>query len=322
VPATRSNSRGGAPSVQRRWGGPLTLNGRPCAALCGAIAKRNELASEQVIAGNGSDELLFFAFRAFCGADRAAAYADITYGFYKVWAQFFHLESDIIPLREDFTLHLDDYMDSLGTVFIANPNAPTGMAVPARDIRRLLEANPNRVVVVDEAYVDFGGESCVPLLRDHNNLLIIQTFSKSRSLAGGRIGFAMGSSELIADLNRVKYSFNPYNVNRLSILAGAAAMEDEAYFQTCTAAIRATRARTVRELEALGFTVLPSAANFVFARCGQISGGELYRRLKEAGILVRWFDKPRISDYIRITIGSDEQMEQLTGTLQQLLEKP
>lgn len=293
-----------------------------CAALCGAIAKRNGLAPEQVIAGNGSDELLFFAFRAFCGAEQGAAYADITYGFYPVWAEFFHLQSSVIPLREDFTLNVDDYADFSGTVFIANPNAPTGMAVPVGDIRRLLEADPGRVVVVDEAYVDFGAESCVSLLRECDNLLIIQTYSKSRSLAGGRIGFAMGSAELIADLNRVKYSFNPYNVNRLSIVAGAAAMEDEAYFQTCTAAIQATRARSARELEELGFTVLPSAANFIFARCGRISGGELYRRLKAAGILVRWFDKPRISDYIRITIGSDEQMEQLTGTLKQLLEKP
>ena len=293
-----------------------------CGMLCQAVAKRNGLAPEQVIAGNGSDELLFFAFRAFCGSSRGAAYADITYGFYPVWAQFFNLEFSIIPLREDFALSVDDYMDFPGTVFIANPNAPTGMAVPAGDIRRLLEANPDRVVVVDEAYVDFGGESSVPLLREYDNLLIIQTFSKSRSLAGGRIGFAMGSRELIDDLNRVKYSFNPYNVNRLSIVAGAAAMDDEAYFNTCTAAIRATRARSVRELEELGFTVLPSAANFVFARCGQISGGELYRLLKEAGILVRWFDKPRISNYIRITIGSDEQMEQLTGTLKRLLVKP
>lgn len=292
-----------------------------CTRFCAAVAKRYGLEARQVIAGNGSDELLSFAFRAFCGQGRGVAYADITYGFYKVWAKFYGLDARAIPLREDFTLNVDDYMDFPGTILIANPNAPTGIAVPCAEIRRLLEADPCRVVVVDEAYVDFGTESCVPLLARYDNLLVIQTLSKSRSLAGGRIGFALGSPELIDDLNRVKYSFNPYNLNRLSIAAGAAAMEDEAYFRKCTAAVRDSRAWTVRELEALGFTVLPSTANFVFAKTGRLSGGELYHRLKERGILVRHFDAPeRITDYCRISIGSMEQMEGLIGTLKNLLE--
>ena len=293
-----------------------------CTQLCRAVAKRYEVQPEQVAVGNGSDELLSFAFRAFCGAGKGCAYPDITYGFYKVWAQYYGLESTVIPLREDFTISVGDYLDFPGTIFLANPNALTGIALPRTEIQRLLEADPDRVVVVDEAYVDFGGESCVPLLFRYDNLLVVQTMSKSRSLAGGRIGFALGSPELISDLNRVKYSFNPYNVNRLSIVAGAAAMEDEPYFQQCTAAIRQNRAWTVRELEALGFTVLPSQANFIFAKSDRIPGGELYRKLKEGGILIRHFDSPdRIADFCRITIGSLEQMVQLVDEVTRLLEE-
>ena len=292
-----------------------------CAALTEAIARRYELKAKNVLAGNGSDEVLAFAFRAFCGAGQPVAFADVTYGFYKSQAALFDLDVKIIPLREDFTLHVDDYMDFPGTIVIANPNAPTGIAVPRNDIQRLLEANPDRVVIVDEAYVDFGAESCVPMIYRYDNLLVTQTMSKSRSLAGGRVGYALGSPELIADLNRVKYSFHPYNVNRLSIAAGAAAVADEAYFAACTAAIRQTRAWTVGELENLGFTVLPSQANFVFVRHSQLPGETLYRKLKENGVLVRWFDADRIRDYIRITIGSMEQMETLVEELTAILEE-
>lgn len=292
-----------------------------CETLCAAVAKHFELQPEYVLAGNGSDELLAFAFRAFCGAERGAAFADITYGFYKVWAKLYDIPATVIPLREDFTLNVDDYMDFPGTIFIANPNAPTGISLPRSDIQRLLEADPNRVVVVDEAYVDFGAESCVPMLFRYDNLLITQTLSKSRSLAGGRIGFALGSPALIGDLNRVKYSFHPYNVGRLSMAAGAAAMEDEAYFRKCTAAVQKTRKWTAGHLEKLGFSVLPSTANFLFVRSNRISGGELYRKLKENGILVRWFDADRIRDFVRVTIGSMEQMEALVEEVGKLLEE-
>ena len=292
-----------------------------CARLVEAIAKRYELQPENVLTGNGSDEILAFAFRAFCGEGKGLAYADITYGFYKSQVALFGLDAKVIPLREDFTLNVDDYMDFPGTIVITNPNAPTGMTVSRTDIQRLLEADPDRVVIVDEAYVDFGTESCVPMIYRYDNLLVVQTMSKSRSLAGGRVGFALGSPELISALNRVKYSFNPYNVNRLSIVAGAAAVEDEDYFQTCTAAIRNNRAWTVRELEDLGFTVLPSQANFIFAKSDKIPGGELYRKLKENGILVRWFDADRIRDYVRITIGSLEQMASLVDEIARLLEE-
>ena len=292
-----------------------------CGQLVEAIAKRYELQPENVLTGNGSDEILAFAFRAFCGEGKPLAYADITYGFYKSQVALFGLDAKVIPLREDFTLNVDDYMDFPGTIVIANPNAPTGMTVPRSDIQRLLEADPERVVIVDEAYVDFGGESCVPMIYRYENLLVVQTMSKSRSLAGGRVGFALGSPALISALNRVKYSFNPYNVNRLSIIAGAVAVEDEPYFQTCTAAVRNNRAWTVRELEELGFTVLPSSANFIFAKSDKLPGGELYRKLKENGILVRWFDADRIRDYVRITIGSLEQMTALVDEIARLLEE-
>ena len=291
-----------------------------CARLVGALARRYKLQPENVLPANGSDEVLAFAFRAFCGQGRPVAYPDITYSFYRSQAALFGLDARMIPLREDFTLHVEDYLDFPGTIVIANPNAPTGIAVPRSHIQHLLEADPDRVVIVDEAYVDFGAESCVPLIPRYDNLLVTQTMSKSRSLAGGRVGYALGSGELIAALNRVKYSFNPYNVNRLSILAGAAAVEDDEYFQACTAAIRETRTRTAAALEALGFSVLPSSANFVFARHGRLSGRELYETLKENGILVRWFDADRIRDFIRITIGSRQQMAALVEQLTRLLE--
>lgn len=293
-----------------------------CGRLNGAIAARFGLRGANVISGNGSDEILAFAFRAFCGEGRPVAYADITYGFYQSQAALFGLRAEVIPLRENFTLHVDDYMDFPGTVVIANPNAPTGIAVPREDIQRLLEADPNRVVIVDEAYVDFGAESCVPMIFRYDNLLVVQTMSKSRQLAGGRVGFALGSETLIGALNRVKYSFNPYNVNRLSILAGAAAIEDEAYFQTCCTAIQSNRAWLTGELRELGFTVLPSSANFVLAKSGQIPGGELYRRLKESGILVRWWSgSGRIEDYVRITVGSMEQLAFLADELSRMLDE-
>ena len=292
-----------------------------CAALNEAIAKHFELQPENVLSGNGSDEVLAFAFRAFCGEGKGVAFADITYGFYKSQVALFGLEATRIPLREDFTLNVDDYMDFPGTIVIANPNAPTGIAVPRADIQRLLEADPDRVVIVDEAYVDFGAESCVPMIFRYDNLLVVQTMSKSRSLAGGRVGYALGSPALIEALNRVKYSFHPYNVNRLSMLTGAAAVADDAYFQKCTAAVAGNREWTRKELEALGFTVLPSSANFLFAKSNSISGEDLYRRLKENGILVRWFDADRIRDYVRITIGSLEQMVALVDQLDQMMQE-
>ena len=290
-----------------------------CNLLHQAIADYYGLQKENVIAGNGSDEILSFALRAFCGEGKGVAYADITYGFYKAQVALFGLDATIVPLREDLTLCVDDYMDFPGTIIIANPNAPTGIPVPCSEIRRLLAADPNRIVIVDEAYVDFGGESCVGMVEEFDNLLVVQTMSKSRSLAGARVGFALGCPELIADLNRIKYSNNPYNINSLSMLAGTAAMQDTEYFDNCCRAVCEARDWTAAELEKLGFAVLPSCTNFLFARPAGMTAEGLYRRLKENGVLIRWFDADRIRDHVRITVGTMGQMKLLMEKIRQLL---
>ena len=248
------------------------------------------------------------------------AYADITYGCYGVWCGLMHIPSHIIPLKEDFTLDPADYYGLNETIVIANPNAPTGLALPRSAIEEILKANPNHVVIVDEAYVDFGGESCVPLIDNYENLLVVQTFSKSRQLAGARLGLAMGNAKLIADLNRVKFSLNPYNINRLTLKAGEAALEDTDYFDKTRAAIVETRGWTKQQLEARGFAVLDSRSNFLFASTDKKSGGELYLKLKEKGVLVRHFDAPRISNWLRITIGTPDDMTALLRALDEILE--
>ena len=291
-----------------------------CADLLKAAAAHFGLQPEQIMPGNGSDENLFFALRAFCDADHPLAYADITYGCYGVWCGLMHIPSHIIPLKEDFTLDPKDYYGLNQTIVLANPNAPTGIALPRAEIEGILKANPNNVVIVDEAYVDFGGESCVPLIDQYENLLVVQTFSKSRQLAGARLGLAMGNAKLIADLNRVKFSLNPYNINRLTLKAGQAALEDTSYFEKTRAAIMDTRAWTMQQLTDRGFTVLDSRANFVFASTGRINGGKLYKELKKNGILVRHFDAPRIENWLRITIGTPEQMQALMDAVDKILE--
>ena len=291
-----------------------------CADLLKAAAAHFGLQPEQTMPGNGSDENLFFALRAFCDADHPLAYADITYGCYGVWCGLMHIPSHIIPLKEDFTLDPKDYYGLNQTIVLANPNAPTGIALPRAEIEGILKANPNNVVIVDEAYVDFGGESCVPLIDRYENLLVVQTFSKSRQLAGARLGLAMGNAKLIADLNRVKFSLNPYNINRLTLKAGQAALEDTAYFDKTRAAIMDTRAWTMQQLTDRGFTVLDSRANFVFASTERINGGVLYKELKKNGILVRHFDAPRIENWLRITIGTPEQMQTLMDAVDKILE--
>ena len=291
-----------------------------CADLLKAAAAHFGLKPEQIMPGNGSDENLFFALRAFCDADHPLAYADITYGCYGVWCGLMHIPSHIIPLKEDFTLDPKDYYGLNQTIVLANPNAPTGIALPRAEIEGILKANPNNVVIVDEAYVDFGGESCVPLIDRYENLLVVQTFSKSRQLAGARLGLAMGNAKLIADLNRVKFSLNPYNINRLTLKAGQAALEDTAYFEKTRAAIIDTRAWTMQQLTDRGFTVLDSRANFVFASTERINGCVLYKELKKNGILVRHFDAPRIENWLRITIGTPEQMQALMDAVDKILE--
>jgi len=288
--------------------------------LVEAIAAHYGVGTNQVIAGNGSDEILGFAFRAFCDSEAPMQFADLTYGFYPALCGLYGIPFRVVPLEEDFTLNIEPYKNCGNNVIIANPNAPTGMNLPLSAIEEVAASNPDRVVMVDEAYVDFGGESCVSLLPKYENLVIIQTFSKSRSLAGARVGFAIANPELIADMNRIKYSFNPYNVNRLSILAGAAAMRDWDYTKECTGRICKTREKTTEALRALGFTVLDSKTNFIFAKSGDMPGKVYFDGLREAGILVRRWDSERIKDYVRISIGSEEEMETFVEETKKLVE--
>lgn len=262
----------------------------------------------QIMAGNGSDELLAFAFMAY---GKKIYYPNVSYGFYKVYGKMYAEKTVEIPLSETLRVRPEDYYGLDGTILLANPNAPTGIALTREEISQILRENRDNLVIIDEAYVDFGGESVVPLLDEFDNLLVLQTLSKSRSLAGARIGLAIGNPELICDLNRIKFSFNPYNLNRLSILAGAAALRDREYFQDCCRKIVNTRENFTRELEEMGFHVLPSKANFVFARPPVLTGLEYYEKLREQDILVRYFDNPLISDYVRISIGTAEEMARI-----------
>ena len=290
-----------------------------CRPLIAKLAEVYGLSPAQVFVSNGSDDILNFAFMAFSGQPGRAAFPDVTYGFYQVFADLHQVTATVIPLQPDFSVRVDDYLNLDQMIVLANPNAQVGRALSRQDMERIIASNPDHVVVVDEAYVDFGAESCVPLIHQYPNLLVVQTFSKSRSMAGARLGFALGSAELIADLNRIKYSTNPYNVNRLTMAAGVAALEAQAYYDANSQKIQATRAWTVRELERLGFTVIPSQANFVLAGHSRVDGETIYRELKRRGILVRHFTAARIANFNRITIGSQDQMELLVRTLGELV---
>lgn len=272
---------------------------------------------ENVFLSNGSDEVLNFAFLAF-GAE-GVAYPDISYGFYSVFAQLYQLDAVEIPLKEDFTVDYRDYCGIGRMVVLANPNAPTGRSISVAEIRQICQTNPDHVVLIDEAYVDFGGETALPLVKEFDNLLVTRTFSKSRCLAGGRLGYAFGSRALIEDLEKIKYSTNPYNLDRLTLRLGVATVEAEDYYREKCAAICRTRQWTAGQLEAMGFQVLPSLTNFLFAKTEAMDGEVLYQALKRRGILVRHFSNPRICQYNRITIGTQAQMEQLVQTLKEVL---
>ena len=283
-------------------------------------AELHGISPDNLVFGNGSDELLNFAFMAFCDETRPAAFPDISYGFYPVYADLNHVPYTEIPLREDFSIAPEDYFGLGKTIFIANPNAPTGMCLSVGEIEQILKANPDSVVVIDEAYVDFGGESCIPLIERYDNLLVVQTFSKSRSMAGARLGFAAGDEALIRDLNALKFSVNPYNINSMTMALGLGVLHDEEQTKANCRTIMENRAYTVAELSKLGFRTLPSSANFIFTVSERIDGGELYRKLKERGVLIRHFDKPRIGAWSRITIGTREQMDILLTNIKEILE--
>ncbi len=275
--------------------------------------------TENVFLANGSDELLNFFFMAFCDQERPVAFPSISYGFYPVYASLYNLPSTAIPLREGFRLEPADYCGIHRNIVIANPNAPTGRAVSVAEIEEIVRTNPDHAVMIDEAYIDFGGESCVGLVSKYENLLVGQTFSKFRSLAGGRLGYAIGSRALIEDLDKIKYSTNSYNINRLTMAAAIATIDSNDYYVQNSKIIQENRAYTVAELDKLGFGTLPSKANFIFTRCPKVEGGALYRALKAKGVLVRHWDKPEIADYCRVTIGSREQMDVFLEKVREIL---
>ena len=292
-----------------------------CKRLTEKMAEVLGVTPDKVLMTNGSDEILNFAFMAFCDKEHPAAFADITYGFYKVFAELNGVPYEQIPLNSDFTLPTEKFLRLPHTLFIANPNAPTGLAISLSDIERLLQSNPDRVVVIDEAYVDFGGESAVGLTEKYDNLLVTGTFSKSRSMAGARLGYGVACPALINDLNTIKYSTNPYNVNAMTAAAGYGMLLDEEYTRANCQRIIATRARVKEALEGLGFVVIPSLTNFLFAKREGLSGMDYYLKLKEKGVLVRHFETERLKDFNRITIGSEGEMDVFLKATEEILKE-
>ena len=288
-----------------------------CKVLKEKLAARYGAEPENVFVGNGSDEVLNFAFMAWCRG--GAAFADITYGFYSVFAELYGIDAEVIPLKEDLSVDPEEYMNKGKAVVLANPNAPTGLCLPRDTIERVVKSNPGSAVIVDEAYVDFGGESATELTKKYDNLLVVGTFSKSRALAGARVGFGVGDKELIRDLEKIKYCTNPYNINRLSLVAAAAALDARAYYDEKDALVAETREKAQKELRARGFAVSESKANFIFAKHEKIPGGALYEALKARGILVRHFTVPRIRDYNRITVGTPEEMKTLIDNIKEII---
>ena len=288
--------------------------------LINKIADLLSVNSENVILGNGSDEILNFAFLSFCSSEKGLAFPDVTYGFYKVMCQLYGIPYKEIPTDDKFNINLNDYMGLDCNIVIANPNAPSGIYLTPEELEKVIASNSENVVIIDEAYVDFGNESCVRLIDKYDNLLVTRTFSKSRSLAGARLGFAIGSEKLIADMNKVKFSTNPYNIDRLTQIIGASVIDNDSYYMNCCKEIVKTREHTASELTKMGFEVIPSGTNFVFARHPKLTGEEMYKKLKEMGILVRYFSGEKTKDYVRITIGTAAEMTALTFSLKKILE--
>lgn len=296
--------------MEEAVGGSLRLYPDPEAnELRETLARYYDVQANQVFVGNGSDEVLALSFQAFFQPGNPILFPDITYSFYPVYCNLFDLEYKLVSLDEEFSIPVEKMCENNGGVIFPNPNAPTGKPLELNDVRKIVAANPDQVVIVDEAYIDFGGDSAIPLIKEFPNLLVIQTFSKSRSLAGLRVGFAIGSEELIEGLNRVKNSFNSYPLDRISQAGAKAAIEDEAYFRKTTNQVIATRERVTAILEKGGFKVIPSKANFIFIHHPERDAAELYGLLKKQGVLVRYFNKPRINQYLRVSIGTDEEMD-------------
>ncbi len=291
-----------------------------CSALTEKMAEVLGVKPEQVLMTNGSDEILNFAFMAYGDEGMPIVFPDITYGFYPVFAQLSNIPYEEIPLDDEFKIRLSDYIGINKTIVIANPNAPTGIALSLSEIEEIVSSNPDNIVVIDEAYVDFGNQSAVSLVDRYDNLLVTGTFSKSRSMAGARLGFGVASKEIIQDLNTIKYSTNPYNINRMTMAAGIGALEDEEYTKENCRIICENREYTMAKLKEMGFIMTPSTANFIFAKHPSVSGIDIYTKLREKGILVRHFTGERICEYNRITIGTKEQMDKFLTAVSEILE--
>lgn len=314
-------SAGVAAAIKSQIGSLQLYSDPECTALVEASASLFGVKTNQILMTNGSDEILNFAFMAFSDKDHPIVFPDITYGFYSVFAELNGIPYTEIPLKEDLTIDVNDYVGIGKNIVIANPNAPTGIALSLAEVEAIVRSNPDNVVVIDEAYVDFGAGSAVTLVDKYDNLLVTGTFSKSRSMAGARLGFGIGSCELIRDLNTIKYSTNPYNVNRMTMAAGHAAILDNDYYMDNCRIICENREWASEQLKSLGFTLTESKTNFLFAKSDRISGEELYKRLKARGILVRHFSKERIKDYNRITVGTRDQMEALVVAIKNILKE-
>lgn len=289
------------------------------AVLVGELASYYHVKPSQVFVGVGSDDVLSMAFLTFFNSKKPILFPDVTYSFYDVWADLYRIPYKTCPLDADFKMVAENYKQENGGIIFPNPNAPTGVYESPDLIEEILQANPNVVVIVDEAYIDFGGKSCLPLIEKYDNLLVVQTFSKSRSMAGMRIGFAMGNEKLIGYLEDVKFSFNSYTMNPLSQILGAEAVRDGAYFAECNQKIIATRERVKKQLSELGFTFPDSQTNFIFAKHNTMAGADIFKALKEKKIYVRHWNKDRISEYLRISIGTDEQMDALIAALREIV---
>ena len=289
-----------------------------CTELNETIANFYGLDKDNIFLGNGSDEVLAFSFMTFFSKNKTILFPDISYSFYPVYAEFFGLNYKMVPLDEEFNIPLEELKKENGGVILPNPNAPTGKFIDTDKLKELLEANKDTVVIIDEAYIDFGGESMVKYIKDYKNLLVVQTFSKSRSLAGARIGFALGDKELIEGLNRVKNSINSYTIDRVALNAGKAAIEDKEYFEETRNKIIKTRENVSKALKEMGFKVLDSKANFIFISHKDFEGQYLYEELRNRGVLVRFFNKDRINKFLRITIGTDEEMNVLIEKLKEI----
>lgn len=289
--------------------------------LTAAIAEQFGVTPDMVFCGNGSDDVLAFAIMGFCGKDGKLCCPEISYGFYPVYADIFGVELEQIPLKDDFSIDVNDYVGKNKNIVIANPNAPTGLALTFDEVERIVSSNPDNLVIMDEAYMAFCGDSCMELVKKYPNLLITRTFSKSHSLAGLRVGFGIAQKEIIEDLNKLKFSFNPYNLNTLSIKAAAAAIADNEYYDDKIARIVATREKVTAQLRELGFTCTDSKSNFIFASSDRIAAADLALELRKRNILIRYFNKAKIDNYLRITVGSEEDMQTLVDAVREILEE-